>query len=200
MSEACIILAAGRGQRMGERNKALLELEGKSFLATIAGHCREASIREIVVVVAEPHGEETKALAADLDLAWVCNEHPEAGMASSVSLAFEYASKHFQADDCWLWPVDVPSIPKGLLKSLASHRRSHSVVIPCFEDRGGHPVLVARSIWKELADCAQAPEGARTVFRRDPGRVVRVPVDHEGVRLDVDSPEDLLRIAGGARE
>jgi molybdenum cofactor cytidylyltransferase len=185
---------------MGERNKALLELGGKSFLATIAGCCRAASIQEIVVVVAEPHLAETKAAAADLGLAWVCNDHPEAGMASSVALAFDYAGKNFQAGDCWLWPVDVPAIPEGLLKSLASQRRPDSVVIPCFEDRGGHPVLVARSLWKELADCSQAPEGARTVFRRDPNRVVRVPVDHEGVRLDVDKPEDLLRIAGGLTE
>jgi len=183
---------------MGERNKALLPLGGQSFLAVIAGHCSAAAIAEIVVVVAEPHGKETRAAAEVLGMRCVRNEHPEEGMASSVALAFDFALDNFTADYCWLWPVDVPSIPEGTLQALESHGRPDTVVIPCFDDRGGHPVLVSRGLWKELADCAKAPEGARSVFRRDPKRVVRVAVDHEGVRLDVDTPEDFGRLGGGS--
>jgi molybdenum cofactor cytidylyltransferase len=185
---------------MGERNKALLPIGGQTFLSAIAGHCAAAAIEEVVVVVAEPHLENTRNAAKALGLGWVKNEHPEQGMGSSVALAFDFALANFVADSCWLWPVDVPSIPEGTLQTLATHGRPNSVVIPCFEDRGGHPVLVARGLWKELADCAGAPEGARTVFRRDPKRVIRVAVNDEGVRLDVDSPEDLDRLRGGSAE
>ncbi len=198
MNAACVILAAGRGQRMGTRNKALLPLEGQTFLSAIAGHCSAASIEEVIVVVAEPHLEDTESAAKALGLRCIRNEHPEEGMASSVAIAFEFARGNLSADYCWLWPVDVPSIPKGTLQALQSHGRPNSVVIPCYKDQGGHPVLVARGLWQELADCADAPEGARTVFRRDPERVIRVPVNSEGVRLDVDRPADLHRFDGGA--
>ncbi len=195
MSEACVILAAGRGKRMGGRNKALLVFQGKTFLQSIASQCVAAGIDEVVVVVAEPHLAETRAAAESLGLRWVCNETPEDGMASSVAKGFAYALREFRADFCWLWPVDVPAVSSQVLSNLSKRRLAASVVIPSQGKRGGHPVLVARSIWRELAECAGEPEGARSVFRRDPERVVRVPVDAESVRLDVDHPADLLALA-----
>jgi CTP:molybdopterin cytidylyltransferase MocA len=194
MSDACVILAAGRGQRMAGRNKALLPLGGQTFLQTIAGACEAASIEEVVVVVAAPHLEETRAASERLGLRWVCNERPEDGMASSVARGFAFALEHFIADHCWLWPVDVPAVGTELLARLSAEGHSSSVVIPTHADRGGHPVLVGRALWSELTECQDAAEGARSVFRRDPERVIRVPVQSSGVGLDVDHPEDLARL------
>lgn len=191
MSSACVILAAGRGQRMGQRNKALLSLAGKSFLATIAERCAEANISEIVVVVAEPHLAETQAEAEALGLLTTCNLDPSRGMASSVAAGFAFAQSNFLAENCWLWPVDTPAVSAQVLTTLAAAHRANSVVVPSIEGRGGHPVLVARSLWKELQACTGEPEGARTVFRRDPDRIVRIPIDEVGAMLDVDCPEDL---------
>ena len=191
MSEACVILAAGRGQRMGEQNKALLMLGDMSFLGTIAGVCAEAGIEEVVVVVADPHGQETRAAAEALGLSCVQNDEPARGMGSSVALGFDYALQHFASEYAWLWPVDVPRVAKATLALLSAKRQPGKVVIPSVSDRGGHPVLVARALWPELAACAGEPEGARSVFRRDPERVLRIAVSDDSVRRDVDRPEDL---------
>ncbi|MCH8819581.1 MAG: NTP transferase domain-containing protein [Acidobacteria bacterium] len=150
MNDACVILAAGRGRRMGGRNKALLSLHGQTFLQTIAGACKTASIDEVVVVVAAPHLDETRAAAEHLGLRWICNEKPEDGMASSVAQGFAFALDHFSANHCWLWPVDVPAIGKSLLAQLSAHARESSVVIPTHANRGGHPVLVGRSIFDDV--------------------------------------------------
>lgn len=196
MSEACVILAAGRGQRMGQRNKALLPFGERTFLATIAGLCRDSAVEEIVVVVAEPHERETRQEAEALGLPCVRNERPELGMGSSVAVGFEYAQRNFSSEYAWLWPVDVPAVAQATMSLLSSRCRLDSVVIPRCGSRGGHPVLVARSIWPELASCATAPEGARSVFRRDPNRLVHVQVSDGRVHLDVDHPEDLQRLSG----
>jgi CTP:molybdopterin cytidylyltransferase MocA len=184
---------------MGKRNKALLQYGDQSFLSTIAGQCALASIEEIVVVVAEPHQRETREAAESLGLRWVCNEDPGRGMASSVACGFQFARDNFSSDYCWLWPVDVPAVSAVLLATLAARSRPDAVVIPSVGERGGHPVLVARGLWEELAACTQEEEGARSVFRRDASRVVRVPVDEEGAGLDVDCPEDLRRLGGESR-
>lgn len=195
MSEACVILAAGRGQRMGEQNKALLMLGQESFLGAIAGVCAQASIKEVVVVVAEPHGQETRAAAEALGLSCVDNDNPEMGMGSSVAIGFDYARQNFESAFCWLWPVDVPRVDASTLSTLSAQRQPDKVVVPTVSNRGGHPVLVARSLWPELAACAEEPEGARTVFRRDPARVLRVAVSDQNVCRDVDHPEDLRELS-----
>jgi molybdenum cofactor cytidylyltransferase len=180
---------------MGEQNKALLMLEGRSFLATIAGLCTEAGIEELVVVVAEPHEQETRRAAEALGLACVRNEQPERGMGSSVAVGFDYALRSFESAYAWLWPVDVPRVEPATLLAVSAQRRPDVVAIPTAAGRGGHPVLVARSIWSELAQCADEPEGARSVFRRRAKRILRVPVADPKVCRDVDHPDDLQKLS-----
>jgi CTP:molybdopterin cytidylyltransferase MocA len=180
---------------MGEQNKALLKLGQESFLARIASSCAEAGVEEVVVVIAAPHAEETQKAAEGLGLGCAHNLEPERGMGSSVAVGFDYALQNFESEFCWLWPVDVPRASASTLSALSVQRESGKVLIPCVGDRGGHPVLVARSLWPELAQCADAPEGARSVFRRDPSRVLRVPVSDPYVCRDVDHPDDLKELA-----
>lgn len=194
MSDACVIVAAGQGARMGGIAKALLDLHGRSFLECIASRCRKAAIDEIVVVVAPPHGRETQDEAMRLNLATVENARPELGMGSSVAVGFEFAVSSFDSDACWLWPVDHPRVELATLHKLAAYRSRDSVVIPSYADRGGHPVLVGRDIWPELAACSEAEQGARTIFHSQPRRVQRVVVSDRGIAMDIDRPADLARL------
>ena len=199
MSEACVLLAAGQGERMGQRCKALLTLGSKTFLETIVSTCRAAAVREIVVVVAEPHASQTRALAQSLGLDCTHNAQPEMGMSSSVALGFAHALKNFSASECWLWPVDSPAVSSDTLKTLSAASTPDAVTIPSFSGRGGHPVLVARSLWSQLAECQSEPVGARSVFQRSPNRTNYVSVLDPFVCMDVDHPEDLAMIRARAR-
>ncbi len=195
MSTACIILAAGRGSRMGERNKAILRRGSESFLECIARTCRAANVEEICVVVAEPHGEATRQEAQRLGLRCLENPAPERGMASSIALAFAHALSDFHASHCWLWPVDTPAVSPASVRTLLARADEAAIVIPCFAGRGGHPSLMARAVWAELAACGDLAEGARSVLRRDPARVLRVEMQDAAVVQDVDEPIDLEILA-----
>lgn len=195
MNSACVILAAGRGSRLGGRNKALLQTHGQSFLERIASSCRACGVNEFVVIAASPHKEETAREAERLGLVWLENLEPERGMASSVTEGFAHASRAFESSHAWLWPVDTPGVEIATLQNLTRRAREAAVVIPTYAGRGGHPALIAREIWTELAACVFAPEGARSVFRSDPSRVLRVPVLDALVCVDVDVPRDLERLA-----
>lgn len=196
MKPGCVITAGGAGRRMGGQNKALLPYGGTSFLESIHSSLlemfvAEAPIAEVVVVVAEPYGAETSELAASLGITALHNAHPEMGMASSVAMGFEHALREFSADACWLWPVDAPGVRASTLQALLAHARGDAIVTPSYGGRGGHPSLVGRELWAELAACTNEPEGARTVFRRSAERRVFVEVDDKAVSHDVDRPADL---------
>jgi CTP:molybdopterin cytidylyltransferase MocA len=193
---AAVIVAAGRGSRLGGRAKALLPAPGgMTFLAAIAELARGAGIAEIVVVVGGPHRAAKEVEAARLDLAVAINPRAERGMATSVAQGFAFAAGAFAASSALLWPVDHARVAPETLAALVVAARRDGAVIPAYRGLGGHPVAVGRALWPELARCGAAPEGARSVLRSRPWRVQRIDVDDAGVVGDVDTPADLEAIA-----
>jgi molybdenum cofactor cytidylyltransferase len=204
VATAAVILAAGAGERLGGVAKALLPYRGASYLATIAAAAHSAGAVDVVVVVGGRFGREIAAHARQLGLRFRVNPTPERGMASSVALGFA-AIANGPAAAAWLWPVDHPTVSGATLRRLiaafgaaldpaavgdASGASSGPVefVQPRHAGRGGHPPLIARSLWPQLAACSDAPNGARDVLRA--ARRLAVEVDDPGVLIDVDTPAD----------
>ncbi len=181
-----VILAAGAGRRLGGVAKALLPLGERTYLAAIAETARSVGLVDAVVVVGEPFAREVAGEARRLGLRVRVNPAPARGMASSVALGFG-AIAAGPADAAWLWPVDHPFVRAATLQALVRARGDHTVVVPRYRDQGGHPPLIARSLWPALAACAAT--SARDVIRAaDP---LSLDVDDPGVVRDVDVPEEL---------
>src|SRR5204863_505817 len=81
-----VILAAGAGRRLGGAAKALLSVDGTTFLANIDATMRAAGGTGGVVVVGEPHAAAVPAAARALGLEVATNPDPARGMASSVAV------------------------------------------------------------------------------------------------------------------
>ena len=178
-----MILAAGAGSRLGGVAKALLRVGEDSYLARILATGRAVGLEDAVVVVGPPHGEAVAAEARRLGARVVVNEEPARGMASSIALGFA-ALEYGEA--AWLWPVDHPFVRTETLRALIAALGAHAAAKPVYEGRGGHPPLIARAVWPELAGCGEI--GARAVLARV--ATVAVAVHDPGVVRDVDTPED----------
>ena len=185
-----VVLAAGRGARLGGLAKALLPIAGETFLAHVAGTVAAAGGGEILVVIGPPHGAAVRAEASRLGLAVVENPAPERGMASSVAIGFAaLAGRGGRA--ALLWPVDVARVTATTVAAVVAAATSDRIVVPTWQGRGGHPSAFGRAVWPELVACPALPTGALSVVHRDPARVRRIPVDDPGVLADVDRPGDL---------
>lgn len=185
-----VLLAAGRGARLGGVAKALLAEGGESFLARIAHTLAAAGVSDALVVIGPPHGDAVAAECGRLGLATARNPAPERGMASSVATGF--AALAGRADSAaLLWPVDVPRVAVATVAEVVAAAAADTIAVPTWRSRGGHPSAFGRAIWPELVACAGLPAGALSVVHRDPGRVVRIPVDDPGILADVDRPGDL---------
>jgi len=190
MSElAAVILAAGAGTRLGGVAKALLaRRDGTTFLASILAAARAVGLADPVVVVGPPHGDAIAAHARELGCRLAINRAPERGMASSVAAGFA-ALASSSCTAAWLWPVDHPDVLPRTLSLLVAALGEHDAARPVFRDRGGHPPLIARSLWPQLAECADVEGGARAVLAE--ADVIDVEVDDMGCVRDVDTPDDL---------
>ncbi len=178
-----VVLAAGAGTRLGGVAKALLVRDDATFLARILGTVRELG-GGAIVVVGPPFGDEVARHARELGAEVIVNPEPARGMASSIALGFAALRA---GEAAWLWPVDHPAVTAATLRALTAAIGSHSAARPTYHGRGGHPPLVARSLWRELAGCAQS--SARVVLAG--ADVVDVAVDDPGCVRDIDTPAEL---------
>lgn len=202
MRTSAVILAAGAGTRLGGVAKALLVgKDGRTFLARILDTAREVGVDGAVVVVGLPFAAEVGREADRLGAAVIVNPAPECGMASSVACGFGAlddlvstaatgpAAVFAGVNAAWLWPVDHPDVRPATLRSLTSALAHHDAARPVFEGRGGHPPLVARRLFAQLAACADREGGARAVLAA--ADTVNIAVDDPGCVRDIDTARDL---------
>ncbi|OGU14050.1 MAG: glycosyl transferase [Geobacteraceae bacterium GWC2_53_11] len=187
---AAILLAAGRSRRMGSC-KQLLPL-GK---ATVIDRClttlQQGGIGDIVVVVSES-GQQIAAAARKHDVRVVVNRVDDGDMASSVRAGRDALDAGTSGivvalSDCPLVSPETVSLLVHLHDIFPD-----GIITPAHEGRRGHPLLFARTILDELAE----EMTLRDVVQSDLHRIYEVPVDDIGILMDMDTPDDYVRLAG----
>lgn len=217
---AVVILAAGESRRMG-RPKALIPFPEHVFSASHSARHEAAAANAasatapknpktflchlidvmqhqragILRVVVGAHAEEIRA-SAKLDAdELVLNEKWQRGQLSSLQAAIRSLPPG-ATDGMLVCLVDHPLISADLVSSLidAFAREQNKIVIPTFHGKRGHPVIFPAALYSELLN---APEeiGARAVVRAHAADVLEIPVEEEGVVLNLNDPESLQRIA-----
>jgi molybdenum cofactor cytidylyltransferase len=183
-----IILAAGSSRRMGQP-KALLTINGKSFVRHIVDVLAEAGVTSVVIVL----GAEAAAIAATLS--WFAgkigvHEHWNDGQLSSLLAGLDLIDTE-RADGFLVCPVDRPLITPTLVRSLVDAFRTSGkrIVVPTFEGRRGHPTLFSVSLIEHLR-AASSEVGARAVVHQFPGDVLEVPTIEEGTVINIDTPDE----------
>ncbi len=92
--------------------------------------------------------------------------------------------------------VDHPAVPSSTVSTLIEEwRRGARIVIPTWQDRGGHPVLVDLIYRKELENLAHPTSGGlRSIFQTHAADLKRLPVDSPFVARDMDTWDDYLEL------
>lgn len=184
---SAIILAAGKSERMGTP-KALLPIHGRTFLENILNSISQTSIEDVFVVV----GHHRKEIEERVKLSSVVfNPDYEQGMTTSFQTGIRALS--WEASGAFLFLVDHPLVEPKTLESMIERLAPNRIVIPTFQGRRGHPVLFATEILEEIL-ALPSSEGANSVVRRNPARVVEVPVNEPGILVDIDTPEDFEKM------
>lgn len=181
-----ILLAGGKGERMGSVPKALLSFGDTNFMGAILRNMQKAGLEDIVVVLGY-HADEIRPHVPD-DIEIAVNPYPEEDMLSSLLTGLNIASDEHTGALIAL--TDYPMVKDSTYTALvAEHRRYPGCIVsPVNENRGGHPVIFPRVLFDELAG-APLEIGARHVVQANPDRRRFVPVDDPGIRIDINTPE-----------
>jgi nicotine blue oxidoreductase len=187
---AGILLAAGEGSRLG-RPKALVEIGGQRLADRGVALLRAGGADPIVVVTGAAPVEPDGALV-------VHNPDWRTGMGSSLVAALRSAAVA-PCPAAVIALADQPLVgPEAVRRLIAAHDRGASVAVAAYGGRPRNPVLIARAYWEEVAVMATGDAGARPFLRAHPELVTLVECGDTGRPDDIDTPEDLTRVAQAA--
>jgi CTP:molybdopterin cytidylyltransferase MocA len=184
---AGILLAAGAGRRLGQP-KALLDLGGQPLVSRGIALLKAGGAGPVIVV--------TGATAVNLTgVITVHNPHWETGMGSSLAAGLATVPDACSAAVVAL--VDQPLVGAAAVRRLIdAYQGGASVAVAAYGGRPRNPVLLARQHWAEVTALAAGDAGARAFLRARPDLVTLVECGDTGSPDDIDTGEDLARIAG----
>lgn len=194
MTVAGLLLAAGAGSRLGQP-KALVSVDGTSLLARGIATLAEAGCDPIVAVLGAA-AEEARQLAEGARV--VVAGDWAAGQGASLRAGLR-ALSDTTAEAVVITLVDEPLLTAAAIEQVLTEAGPAVAAIGTYAGVPGHPVLLRRPIWDEVAELAQGDVGARAWLRAHPDQVVRVSCDGLGSPDDLDTPADLARLRGTSR-
>lgn len=180
---ACI-LAAGFSSRMG-KFKPLLPLGDKTVIERILTVSKAAGIEKIAVVT----GYNREALLPVIrrySAIEAFNDVFEQGMFSSVQKGV--AALPADLDGFFVMPVDCPLVSEAVLQELMEHFEPDRFAVPCYRGKKGHPLLVPVMYRDDILG-HNGTGGLKTITDRYFEKMKRIPVEHEGVVMDMDTPQ-----------
>ncbi len=182
-----LVLAAGESKRMG-RSKQLLPFGKKTILETVIDHITQSSVDETLVVLGA-HREKIEDVIKNLHVKSVYNPDFKEGMLSSVQRGF--ASLPDKADAVLVFLGDQPRIPSSVIDKIINAYRSSGkgIVLPAFDNKRGHPVLISTKYRKEIA-LLNPQIGLRNLIHNHPEDILEVQIDSSSILEDIDTPDD----------
>lgn len=184
--KSSILLAAGISSRMGTP-KALLDWGGEPLIRYQIRQLFEAGLDEVVVVLGY-HADEIQRQMRDLKCRVMLNPRYQMGKAGSLRIGAKAVNR--DAEPVVILGVDQPRSASLIRTLVEAHLASeHPVTRPTFDERGGHPVVVAGSLRAEMMDATDEDEGLRGVLAHYASRTQLVPAGEE-CRLDLNTPEE----------
>jgi len=185
-----LILAAGLSSRMGEF-KPLMPLRGKTLIENTVSSVLNGGAQSVVVVTGY-RGTEVEALLQRRygeRVRFARNpEFAETDMMRSIQIGCLALPS---CDAFFLMPGDMPVVGRTTFQKLLMARPTDalSVVFPTLGGYRKHPPLVDARLIPEILAFRDSG-GLRRLWRQHEELILTVPVDDEGVWVDLDTQRD----------
>jgi molybdenum cofactor cytidylyltransferase len=183
-----VILAAGKSTRMKE-NKLLLKTNGETLIRHIVRTATESKADEVIVVLGY-EADNVREQLTRLQCKLVVNEDFMKGQSESVKVGLAAVSG--SAEAVMVLPADVALIDeRSINKVMDEYTRSKSrMVIASHRNQSGHPILLDRTLFREISEITEDTLGLKAVINRHRAEVKYVDVGTDKVLIDIDTREE----------
>lgn len=188
-SVGAVVLAAGQSTRMGDHKILLPWSENRTIIEHIVYQLIKSRIDPIVVVTGH-NAKDVKQALKPYDVEIVYNKAYRTGeMLSSLKAGLQALPVHVAAGLVVLG--DQPRLQSKVLYQLLTRYATgrHDLIVPSYQERRGHPILIARRHWGEILNMKPGAT-LRDLLNAHADSIEYVVVDNDSVLRDVDTPQD----------
>jgi len=165
--------------------KPLLPFGDKTVIECCIDYLREGGVETIVVVLGHRAEHMRQKLSG---VTFALNPDPDSEMGASIAAGVRELPSTAAATLIAL--ADYPAVPATVVSRLLEcWKEGALIVVPTWQDRGGHPVLVDLSFKSELLSL-DAGGGLKAFLDSHRGQVQRLPVDSPYIARDIDTWDD----------
>ncbi len=177
-----LILAGGESQRM-DQPKPFLKINGEIFLEKIVNGYLKAGIKTISIVLNyQLIMNIPENISKNKSVKVIPNFHPEQGRSYSILIGLK---KYIDIDFVFIHNVDNPFVEKNILDKMCLKKISNGFVVPSFNRKGGHPVLISKKIILSILSRKKGFKPLNEIllnFKR-----VEVEMDSENILVNVNT-------------
>jgi molybdenum cofactor cytidylyltransferase len=170
--------------------KPLLPFGKQTVIESTIDYLLKGGVETIVVVLGHRAHELQKHLER-LPLRFVLNPDPESEMTASITAGIGEIPG---SKAVMIALADHPAVPPTVVSTLISEwKHGSQLLIPTWQNRGGHPVLIDLQYRAELQNLDPA-RGLKSLFDAHKTEVKRIPVDSPYIARDMDTWDDYLAL------
>lgn len=197
MAYSAIILAGGRGKRMGYREKSMMIINGQPLITYVIKSLEKVVDDIIISVRDKAQGELLSPILPGYTYAYdeFENKGPLSGILSGLTLC--------RNEFCFIAACDMPFIKEDVVKLLFSRSESHDAAIPRREDGYLEPLHAVYRCDPMIRESRKAIElGENTILAPND----RINVNYMAIEtirkidpnlrtfININTPEDMERI------
>lgn len=197
MSVSALILAGGRGRRMGFQDKALIDINGKPLIAFVIERLEKAVDNIIISVRDRAQGELLESRLPGLRLAYDTykNRGPLAGILSGLSVCKD--------EYCFIAACDMPFINEDVVKLLFKKCEHYDAAIPRHEDGFLEPLHTVYRCKPMISETKIAIDNGETIILAPVFKLNINYVDMDEIKkkdpglrtfMNINTPEDIQKI------
>ncbi len=184
---AVIVLAAGRSTRMGETNKLLVDIDGKTMIERVVESAVFACPGAVLVVTGH-QSDEIRIALKNFNVNFVNNQFYRNGLSTSLKTGVRELDEKYEGVLVML--ADMPRVgPDVLLLLINNFDKPSDICVPVCQGKQGNPVLWGRDYFNDILRL-QGDRGAKELLKIHQNQIVGVEMDADGVLRDFDLPAD----------
>ncbi|NCO55028.1 MAG: hypothetical protein COS14_14355 [Bacteroidetes bacterium CG02_land_8_20_14_3_00_31_25] len=177
-----IILAAGLSQRMKTPKPFLLFNKSQTFIEKIISNYQLFGCKKIVVVT---NKELVNKFINYSNVKYVINDKLEYERFYSIKLGLQNIGK---CDFCFVQNVDNPFIDKDILTYIFSENLHDACIVPCFNNKGGHPILLPKKITDKIKNIKQNNVNFKNILKKFKNYNLGIPKSE--ILININSPKE----------
>lgn len=182
-----ILLISGSSKRMG-REKALLSFsKGKDFVCQLLNSYLSLSNINVFIVVNRKNESSIRQACNEFkeSIEFVINPTPEKGRLSSI---LQGIHKVKEGRGAFIQNIDNPFVSSNLLNTMLKNYKPDSFLVPQFEKKNGHPLLLGSALVQEMKTQAKSITDLKSFLNTQVKR--SLIVREETILANINSPEE----------